>query len=209
VAPATALTLVVIWNLGFTRLAALGRYRETPTPLERLATEQAVQLRQALESGAGRVGGGAARALVYRMLVGEYLYQARHWDGKLSLARLPEYELAGGWSEPHRRADGPSFRWAYHPEGCLWLPVDAPFRLPIAITARAPAGAQPQTLELRLNDVVLGAAPLGSEWEVLHFDAPARYFVPGENRLCLRFDRALPGDWGRHVAAAVARVQLP
>ena len=208
-APAAVLGAFVAWNLGFTQWAARGRYRETPTPLHKLAADQAGLLRGALESAAERVGGAGARALVYRMLVGEYLYQARHLDGTLNLARLPEDELAGGWSEPHRRPAGPGFRWAYSPEACLLLPFEAPIDLPLAITARAPAGTQPQTLELKMNGVTLGVAPLGSGWEVLRFQAPGRYLVPGENRLCLAFQRGLPTDSGRGVAAAVARVQLP
>jgi hypothetical protein len=80
--------------------------------------------------------------------------------------------------------------------------------LRMQVTARAPAGTQPQTLEPRLNGVSLGAKPLGSQWEVLGFEVPARYLVPGENRLCLAFENALPGT-PRGVAAAVSRVQLP
>jgi len=208
-APAAALALLVAWNLGFARLAAGGRYRETPAPLQRVAADQLRMLRGLAETLAERLGGPPARALVYRMLVGEYLYQARHLDGALHLARLPESELAGGWSEPHRRPEGPGFRWAYHPEACLWLPFETPLDLRLAITARAPAGTQPQTLELRLNGTAVGAAPLGPGWQVLRFEAPARFLVPGENRLCLAFQRALPSDSGPGVAAAVALVQLP
>jgi hypothetical protein len=208
-APAIALAGLVAWNLGFTRLAAQGRYREAPAPLESLASDQARGFRGLAESVATVVGGPPARALVYKMLVGEYLYQARHLDGTLDLARLPEHELDGGWSEPHRRPEGPGFRWAYHPEACLLLPFETPIDLPLAVTGRAPAGVQPQILELRINGVSLGAAPLGREWEALRFRAPARFLVPGENRLCLRFEHALPSEAGPGVAAAISRVQLP
>jgi hypothetical protein len=208
-APAIGLGGLVLWNLGLVRMAADGHYRETPVPLEDLAGDQARTLRELTEAVAGSLGGPPARALVYKMLVGEYLYQARHLDGTLNLARLPESELAGGWSEPHRRPEGPGFRWAYHPEACLRLPFETPIDLRLAITGRAPAGTQPQTLELRMNGVRIGAARLGRDWEVLRFEAPARFLIPGENRLCLSFDHALPSESGRGVAAAIARVQLP
>jgi hypothetical protein len=38
---------------------------------------------------------------------------------------------------------------------------------------------------------------------------PASALVPGENRLCFRFSRALPGEEGTRVAAAVSVIQLP
>jgi hypothetical protein len=41
------------------------------------------------------------------------------------------------------------------------------------------------------------------------FTIPASALVPGENRLCFRFSRALPGEEGTRVAAAVSVIQLP
>ena len=37
----------------------------------------------------------------------------------------------------------------------------------------------------------------------------ARHLVPGENTLCLRFSRALPGEPGNRAAAGVWEIQLP
>jgi len=77
------------------------------------------------------------------------------------------------------------------------------------ISARAPHGLDGQTMSVLVNVAVVAESPLGDEWRDVPFTIPASALVPGENRLCLRFSRALPGEEGLRVAAAVSVIQLP
>jgi hypothetical protein len=207
-APAALLALLVAWNLGFVELFRRGEYPGA-APLERLAADQARLLRNGLQQVAGAVAGPRAAALVYKALSGEYLYTRFNPGGTLSLANIDDRELRGAWSSRRRKPGEPAFRWALAPESCVRVPLEAPFDLRVAITARAPAEVQPQVMTLASNGRAVGSAPVGREWGASAFVVPAAALVPGENWLCLRFSREWPEEEGLRAAAAVSTIQLP
>jgi hypothetical protein len=178
-------------------------------PLERLASDQARQLRHGLQEAAGAVAGPRASALVYKALSGEYLYTRFNPGGTLSLGNIDDRELRGAWSTRRRKPGEPAFRWALAPESCVRVPLDAPIELRVAITARAPAEVQPQVMTLVPNGRSVGTSPVGLDWSESVFLVPAAALVPGENWLCLRFSREWPGEDGLRTAAAVSTIQLP
>lgn len=207
-APAAALLGLAAWNVGLMLLVRRGAYPQA-APLERLAGDQAGLLRRGLEGVAGALGGPPARALVYKALSAEYLYTGFNPGGRFSLGNIDDRELKGGWSTRRRKPGEPAFRWALAPESCVRAPLDAPIDLRVAVTARAPAEVQPQSLTLAANGHVVGSAPVGADWGESAFLVPAGDLVPGENWLCLRFSREWPGEEGLRAAAAVSTIQLP
>ncbi len=60
-----------------------------------------------------------------------------------------------------------------------------------------------------MNGRALERRPLGTAWEEIRFHVPAVLQVPGENWICLRFDRGAPGPDGPGVAATVSLLNLP
>jgi hypothetical protein len=77
----------------------------------------------------------------------------------------------------------------------------------LTVHARAPRRALPQTMAVAWNDDVRGTAPLTSDWADSVWTAPRAITRAGENRLCLRFTSAAPGE-SEQVAAAVSTVAV-
>jgi len=158
------------------------------------------------------VAGPAGRALVYKAFVGEYLYWNLTPHNAIELASESPL-LVSGWSEARNRHGPPTYRWAFYPQACVRLPLlDGPTKkgLRTVVTARAPGGLAGQTMSAALNGrTVLEQAALTEDWTDVSFLLPAPALAAGENLLCLRFDKALPGDDGSRVAAAVLQIKLP
>ena len=208
VLPAFALGLLAVWNLGWLTVFRGGGYPEA-APLDRVASDQALLFRRVVTGSLGAFFGARGRAAAYDVLAGEYLFGAIGRDGSLNLAAADDRTIGSGFSPPTRREDGPAFRWALYPEACLTLPLRGDLSLTaVGLFARAPRRAQPQAVTLVLNDAERGRSDLGTEWTALRFAVPAEAFLPGENRLCLRFARGLPGEGEDRPAAAVAEVRL-
>ena len=198
VLPAAVLVPLVLWNLGFVAVFRAGRYPEA-APLDRVARDQALLLR--------RLATGAFGPRAYDFLAGEYFFEAIAQGGTLSLAHADDRTVGLGFSPPAWREGGPAFRWALYPEACLMLPLRGDERpAVVGLLARAPRKALPQEMTLVLNGIDRGRVALASEWMSLRYAVPPDAFRPGENQLCLRFSRALPGEGGP--AAAVAEVRL-
>ena len=206
--PAAALVLLAAWNLGLVVLFHRGEYPQA-APLERVAGDQAGLLRRALQDVAGAVGGPRASAVVYKYLSAEYLYTRFNPGGTLALGNMDDRELRGAWSSRRRKPGEPAFRWALAPESCVRVPLDTPFDLRVAVTARAPREVQPQVMTVAANGHVVGTAPVGTDWGDSVLLVPKAALVPGENWLCLRFSREWPGEEGLRAAAAVSTIQLP
>ncbi len=203
-APAALLLVLAAWNLGLVALFRRGGY-DGAVPLDRLASDQARQTRGLALRAAEAVAGPRARALVYKHLSGEYLHDV-HPDGIVELA-AEDRLLLSGWSPRVNRSEAPYSRWALAPEACLLLPLPAAQATTLAVQARAPRRALPQTMTVAWNGEALGEAPLTAEWSESTWTAPREKTRPGENRLCLRFANAAPGEDGG-VAAAVSRVSV-
>jgi hypothetical protein len=154
-----------------------------------------------------RVAGSAGRGLAYRIFVGQYLYHHLLLDGRIDMADAAPRFLASGWSAPRQLRSARPFRLAHHPEACVRLPLSGPADLRAVLTARAPAALVPQTMSVAVNGRLVETHTLSSEWREVPFTLPAAQLFSGENIVCFRFARRLPGPDG--VAAAVARLQLP
>jgi hypothetical protein len=204
--PGLALSCLVAWNLGLIGLFRESRYRAAP--LERVAHDQVRRLRLALQTRSGHLLGGWASALVYKALVGEYLYENLS-GGTIGLANVDEHQLSGRWSDRRRPPGEPGFRWALPPISCLRLPLEQPFDLRLAVTLRAPRYCQPQTVDVLANDRLVTSAAVGVEWTEIPFVVPSQMLEPGENALCFRFQNAAPGAEGEPVSAAVSTLRLP
>jgi hypothetical protein len=206
--PAAAVAALVAWNLGFIGLFERRVLRGTSS-FERVLTGQARQAGELASDWAFRVAGDRGRALLYKALVGEYFYYNLHLDGTIDLAASRQDVLASGWSDLSRREGWPLFRWALYPEACVRVPLLAPIDLRVAVTARAPGRIDGQGMGLFANGAAAGRADLGHEFADHAFLVPAAALRAGENLLCLRFDRAAPGEAEGGAAAAVTRIQLP
>jgi hypothetical protein len=204
-APAALLAALAAWNVGLVALFREGRYPGA-APFDRVAADQARQGRDLALAAADRLPGAGGRALLYKHLSGEYLHDL-HPDGVVELA-AEERLLLAGWSARANRTDTPHFRWALAPEACLLVPLAEPHQVTLTVQARAPRRALPQTMTAAWNGAVLGTSPLTSEWSEEAWTASPERTRAGENRLCLRFTGAAPGDEGDRVAAAVARVSV-
>lgn len=210
VAPAALLCVFVLWNVSFVSIFRRGQYPEA-APFDRVARDQARQARSTAENVLGTLLGPAGRGLAYRMLSAEYFYSHYNRDGAVRPAapNADERYLIRGWANRARIPGHAEFRWALYPEACVRVPLEEPFDLKLVVEAFAPAKTQPQTMTLLINDVVIGASDLGIDWVEIPFEVPAIRLVSGENRVCLRFSSALPGETGVQVAAGVGRIQLP
>ncbi len=207
-APATLVSLLVLWNLGFISNFNARKYKEA-APLEHLAKDQARSLRLAVQELFGWIGGDEGRALAYKVFSAEYFYTRFNRSGTIRLRSADERYLLHGWHTPSRRTAKRPFRRALFPEACVRIPLEEPFDLRIAISARAPQTLDSQNMTVAVNDRVVASAQLHAEWRDVRVFVPLDHWVPGENALCLRFSNALPEENGRQVAAHVARIQLP
>ena len=204
-APAALLAALVAWNVGLVSLFRDGRYPRA-APFDRVAADQARQGRDLALAAADRLAGEAGHALAYKHLSGEYLHD-QHPDGVVELA-AEERLLLGGWSARANRTDTPHFRWALAPEACLLVPLADARAVTLTVDARAPRRALPQVMTAAWNGEVLGEAALDTEWSAASWTAPRESTRAGENRLCLRFSGAAPGEGDERVAAAVSRVLI-
>jgi hypothetical protein len=202
--PASVVLLAFAWNAGF---AALFRERlySGPLSIERLASHQARGLRERLQEALGLLGGPAGSALVYRALSGEYLYSEYNASGRIRLSQAEEHDLRGAWSRPVKARAGPSFRWLKPPEGCVRLPLEAPFDLPLRVQAQAPTPFGRQTVRVSVNGQAVGALALDDQWREQALHVPARSLVPGENWVCFELQRS-PDE---QLAVAVSQIAGP
>jgi hypothetical protein len=203
--PAAVLAALGAWNLGLVALFRDGRYARA-APFDQVAADQARQARDLALEAAERVGGASGRALAYEHLSAEYLHD-RHPDGAIELA-AEERLLLSGWSARANRTDAPHFRWALAPESCVLVPLPRAKDLTVAVEARAPRRALPQTMTASWNGAVVGSGPLDADWSESAWPVARALVRDGENRLCLRFANAAPGDEGERVAAAVSVVRI-
>jgi hypothetical protein len=204
-APMALLVALVAWNAGLVALFRQGRYAGA-APLDRVAYDQARQARDLALGAAHGLAGESGRALAYKHLSGEYLHDL-HPDGVIELA-AEERLLLAGWSARANRTETPHFRWALAPEACLLVPLTGPHGLTLTVEARAPRRALPQSMAAVWNGDALGVSPLSTEWSEAVWTVPRERARAGENRLCLRFGSAAPGEGGDRVAAAVSRVAV-
>ena len=207
VAPALLVGLLGLWNIGLIALVRKGEI-QSAAPIERLAELQGRQLHRRGEQVMGALAGQRGYDLAYKMFVGEYLYQHLLLDGTIDLATAETRFLASGWSEP-RLNRTPSYRWALYPEACLRLPFAQPFDVRTSVLARTPPGIPRQNVTVAVNGRFFVNRTITPDWREIEFTLPAEMLRAGENFLCLRFERYLPGEPGQQIAAAVSRVQLP
>jgi hypothetical protein len=204
-APALFLTAFVLWNLGFISVFRQGRYSES-APFRNLVVDQARLAEEQVMRLAKRVGGERGRALAYRSLSGQYLDTAS--EATIDLAKAEERLLLEGWSARANRLEAPTFRWAFHPEACVLIALQRSRAFSAEILARAPRRALPQSMEVLINGSPLISVDLAQPWSVTGLEVPAHAVREGENRLCLRFANAVPGDDSQRAAAAISRLQL-
>jgi hypothetical protein len=208
--PLAACALVLLpfaaWNLGYVTLVRRG-LADPPGP-GRVAQGQAVLLGRVASSLLGAVAGERGRAFGYKAFVGEYLYYNIDLGGTIGIVDPDERLLVSGWSSPRRNAD-PVFRWGFFPRSCVELPLEAPFALRMAVTARVPKRLGPQEVGVSLNGAPLGRLGLDEDWREHVLELPEARLHPGVNTLCLEYSAHLPGDPEGLVAAAVSRIQLP
>jgi hypothetical protein len=207
-APAAAVALLALWNLGFITHFRARKYADA-APLERLASDQARLLQQSAEDVLGTLAGAKGRALAYKVFSGEYLYSGLHPSGTILLRSAEENLLLRGWGPGSRRAARKSYRRALFPEACVAIPLDALFPLRVSVTARTPEGLPGQEVSLAVNDRVVGSARLGEDWRDVPFLVPEQSLVRGKNAFCLRFAKAVLEPDGSAVAALVEKLQLP
>jgi hypothetical protein len=89
------------------------------------------------------------------------------------------------------------------------LPLEAPFDLRVALTARVPKRLAPQEVGVTLDGTPLTRIGLDEDWREHLLELPGARLHPGVNTLCLEYSAHLPGDPEGLVAAAVSRIQLP
>ena len=206
--PALLLALAASWNFSFA--ADYGKVHTASAPIDDVAAAQARRLRLGLDATVGRLGPGA-RFRIYDAFVGLYVYRNYRPGGDFDVATLESRFLKGGWSEVQPWDDGKLFRYVLFPQACLTIPIEEPFDLRGFVLARSPARIKDQRITLSLNGQDLTEAPLPTEWTEVAFDAPRRFWLPGENTFCVRAAKKRPGDEGTDLsyAAAVVRIQLP
>lgn len=208
--PAVALLAATVWNVSLIASFRHGRYR-AGAPIDRVAGDQGNNLRLAAQRLLGLLAGERGRGLAYKYFSGEYFYSKYNRSGTLDLAHVPKQDLLGGWSRVYREPGEPAFRWALFPRACVRIPLEAPVELRVAVSARAPAGGQPQLMSVLWNEHVVGTATVGTHWGEHTVVLPVSAGVSGENALCLRFGRPAPrAEAAPQLAtAAVSRIQLP
>jgi hypothetical protein len=206
--PALAcLLLLVAWNLGQIALFRQHRYPQA-LPLERVAADQARQLRHLAQELGAAMAGDRGRAVAYKMLSGEYLFSRFNRGGVVRLGFADKRELRGEWSPGYCGPGEVPFRWALPPESCLRLPVDGRFDMDLTLRARAPSATQPQTVTVRFNERVVAVAPVPESWTEIRTRVPEANVTPGENWLCLGFANSAESKGGARLAAAVASVEV-
>jgi 4-amino-4-deoxy-L-arabinose transferase-like glycosyltransferase len=96
-----------------------------------------------------------------------------------------------GWSYPERNNAGVEYQWAVGRQAELGLPIGPPRDARIRLRALpfSFAGASAQTLELWLNEMLLVALELPSDWSEHEIVVPERSWSKGANILYLRFGR--------------------
>jgi hypothetical protein len=150
-APAFILSGFALWNTGLVALYR-GRVVGETSPLEEVAARQVRQARRITENSLEEAWGQQARALAYKLFVGEYVYGNINPAGTIDVPTDTRY-LTGGWSRPENREGPATFRWATFPEACVRLPLDPPFQdLRTVITARAPGRIPDQVVFVDLTD---------------------------------------------------------
>lgn len=207
-APAAAIGILVLWNLGLVSHFRARKYPDA-APLERLARDQALLLQDASQHLLGTVAGAEGRALAYKIFSAEYFYAGLNPSGTILLRSADERALLRGWHTGSRRTARRSYRRALYPEACVVVPLDALFPLRVSVTARAPDVLVNQTLALAVNDRLVGSSDLGVEWQEIPFLVPAESLISGENVFCLRFTRTIDDPGEPPVAALVEKIQLP
>jgi hypothetical protein len=210
VLPTLCVAAAAVWNAGLIRLFRNGVIREA-APLERVAATQARQLRRTAEEMATDIANADGRAMVYKTLIGEYLYWNLNLSGTIDLASEDTRYLAGGWSPP--RCDirpWPKYRWAFFPHACVKFPLERALQdLRTTVRVRAPGRAHRQHMLAELNGFSIAGALLPSEWTDVNFVMPQWALRPGENRLCFSFSQGVNSIEDRPVAAAMSVIQLP
>ena len=206
--PALLLSTAAVWNISIIDVSR--GTSGVALPLDEVARLQVGQARRFADRTVG-VLGPRARDAVYRVFVGLFAYENYRPGGEFDLATLEARFLGAGWSETQAWNDGTLFRYLMFPKACITVPIDEPFDLRGVVTARAPARISDQRVTVTVNERAVTASPLPAEWTDIAFAAPARFWVAGENRLCLVAASKRPGDEGddRSYAAAVVRVQFP
>jgi hypothetical protein len=202
VAPAAALSIFALWNIGLIRLHRNGVFTEA-APFEEVAARQATAVRKASEDWLGRIAGPRGRNFAYRAFVGRYFYWNIGFDGRIDLSLPSVPYLSGSWSERIQEEDQGAYRFAGQRGACAKIPLERTFDLPVVVTARATV--EEQTMSLSANGRTAGQAGLPMVWTDVPFLVPAASLNPGENLVCLGFTRARRNER----AAAVQLIQLP
>ena len=208
IGPADLLLAASLWNIEFISKFREWKYRSM-APLEQLAKDQARSLRLATQDLMGWIAGEQGRALAYKYFSAEYFYTRFNRSGTINLRTADENYLLNGWSTPSRRTAKRPFRRALYPEACVRIPLDEPFPLRVAISARAPADLTPQVMTIAANGKIVTSTHLLTRWRNIPFTIPEEFLIPGENALCLRFSNGLPERNGERLAGFVERIQLP
>ncbi len=202
IAPAVALGLLGLWNLGLMRLHRHGVFSDV-APLEELAARQTGALRSASEDWLGRLAGARGRNLAYMVFVGRYFYVNTGFDGRIDLTLATVPYLSGAWSERMEREDFGAFRFAGRSGACVKVPFERPFDLRLTVTARSMVAEQ--IMSLSANGRKVQERAISMDWTDADFAVPSALLNPGENLLCLAFSKAR----GNERAAAVRWFQLP
>ncbi len=200
--PAALVAALALWNLGFVALFRAQRYHG-PLRLERLAADQALQLRRAAEGVLGALFGERGRAFAYRLFAADYLDTPARPGGRIVLSRVAEADLRGRWSAPRRVAEGPAFRFAFPPRACVLVPLGEPRELEMLLTLRA--ARLPRHAGLSLNGAPVASLRLDFAWAKVDLTLPASAQVPGPNWLCFEVER-LADDTDDEPAVAVAEL---
>jgi hypothetical protein len=206
--PALFLAAAASWNASFA--ADYGKVFIASAPPDDVAAAQARRIRRGLDATVGRLG-PRMRYRIYDAFVGLFTYRNYRPGGDFDLATLEPRFLRAGWSEVLPFDDGILFRYVLFPEACIVIPLEEPFDLRGFVLARSPARIKDQRISISLNGQVVKEDLLPAAWTEVHFVAPSRFWIAGENQFCMRFSKKRPGDEGDDLtyAAAVARVQLP
>jgi hypothetical protein len=202
IAPAAALALFALWNVGLIRLHRNGVFPDV-APFEEVAARQAASVRRASENWLGWIAGPRGRNFAYRAFVGRYFYLNTGFDGRIDLTLPNPRFLSGGWSERVEQPELGAFRFAPRSGACVKLPLQDPFDLPVSVTARSLV--EEQLMTLSANGQRVGGQSLPMDWAEVRFNVPAALLNPGENLLCLAFSQTRRNER----AAAVRLIQLP
>jgi hypothetical protein len=138
-----------------------------------------------------------------------FLGDPRQPYGKIDVGANDDAMLEDGWYDPEREGVV-TFRWATS-NCCFIVPLDhsAALRVQLYLQPFTFPGAPAQTVRVGINGTFHGPFTLVPGWQEVRFEAPAREWQPGVNRVVLEFSRqnapaqvGLGGD-PRTLAAAV------